>query len=141
MVAAVAGRERKATGDKSESVEEITMIDLRMLLTAGLGLAAFWMIPMVIQASPEMTERARKFVASHESKIRPLEQAANLAWWNANVTGKDEDFEKKIEAQNRIDEALSDRDQFRELKQIKESGQVDDSIVAREINVLYLQYL
>jgi peptidyl-dipeptidase A len=117
------------------------MIDLRMLLTAGLGLAAFWMIPMVIHASPEMTERARKFVAAHESKIRPLEQAANLAWWNANVTGKDEDFEKKIEAQNRIDEALSDSNQFRELKQIKESGQVDDPIVAREINVLYLQYL
>jgi len=117
------------------------MIDLRMLLTAGLGLMAFWMIPMVIQASPEMTERARKFVAAHEAKIRPLEHAASLAWWNANVTGKDEDFEKKVEAQNRIDEALADRDKFRALKEIKESGQVDDPIVTREINVLYLQYL
>src|SRR6266487_5101735 len=117
------------------------MIDLRMLLTAGLGLMAFWMIPMVIQASPEMTERARKFVAAHEAKLRPLEHAANLAWWNANVTGKDEDFEKKVQTQNRIDEALADRDKFRELKEMKESSQVDDPIVAREIHILYLQYL
>src|SRR6516164_5889989 len=103
------------------------MIDLRMLLTAGLGLAAFWMIPMVIHASPEMTERARKFVAAHESKIRPLEQAANLAWWNANVTGKDEDFEKKIEAQNRIDEALSDAKVFAVVKDLDQHGKdIDD---------------
>src|SRR5260370_4920245 len=117
------------------------MIDLRMLLTAGLGVMAFWMIPMVIQASAEMWERARNFVDAHEAKIRALEHAASVAWWNANVTGKDEDFEKKVEAQNRIDEALADRDRFRELKEIKESGQVDDPIVTREINVLYLQYL
>src|SRR5947207_14542221 len=119
------------------------MMDGRMMLVVGLVTTAMWMIaaPTALRANPEMTERARKFVATHESKIRPLERAASLAWWNANVTGKDEDFERKIETQNRIDEALADPDKFRELKEIKESGQVDEPILAREINVLYLQYL
>ena len=36
--------------------------------------------------------RARKFIAEHEARIRPLEKAVNLAWWKANVSGKDEDF-------------------------------------------------
>src|ERR1700687_1388175 len=119
------------------------MIDGRMMLAVGLGMTAIWMMaaPMTVRANPEITERARKFVAGHEAKARPLEHAASLAWWNANVTGKDEDFERKIETQNRIDEALADREKFRNLKEIKESGQVDDPILARQINVLYLQYL
>ena len=119
------------------------MIDGRILLAAGLGLAVIWMVaaPITARANSEMTERARKFVAVHEAKIRPLEHAANLAWWNANVTGKDEDFDKKIETQNKIDEALADREKFRDLKEIKESNQIDDPTLARQINVLYLQYL
>src|SRR5437879_2150815 len=119
------------------------MIDGRMMLMVGLGLTFIWMMaaPRPIRANPEMTERARKFVAAHETKVRPLERAASLAWWNANITGKDEDFEKKIETQNRIDEALANPEKFRELKEIKESGQIDEPILAREINVLYLQYL
>src|SRR5262249_48653243 len=119
------------------------MMDGRMMLVVALIMTTMWMVaaPKALRASPEMTEQARKFVANHEAKIRPLERAASLAWWNANVTGKDEDFEKKIETQNRIDEARADPDKFRELKEIKESGQIDDPILAREINVLYLQYL
>lgn len=119
------------------------MMDGRTMLVVGLILASMWMMaaPTVIRANPEITERARQFVASHESKIRPLERAASLAWWNANITGKDEDFEKKIETQNRIDEALANPEKFRELKEITESGQVDEPILARQINVLYLQYL
>src|SRR5262249_7170022 len=67
--------------------------------------------------------------------------AGNLAWWNANVTGKEEDFKKKEETQNRIDEALSDPQTFQELKDLKTQGGIDDPIVAREIDVLYLAYL
>jgi len=119
------------------------MIDGRMLLTIGLGLGTVWLMiaPMAVRGSSEMTERARKFVTAHEAKLRPLERTANLAWWNANISGKDEDFEKKIEAQNRIDEALADTEKFRELKEIYDSRQVDDPILARQITVLYLQYL
>jgi peptidyl-dipeptidase A len=97
-----------------------------------------------IMASPEMTERAKKFVAAHETKVRPLDIAAGLAWWNANISGKDEDFKKKEEAQNKIDEALSNREVFAELKKLKEAkdkGEIDDKIVARCIEVLYLMYL
>ena len=41
------------------------------------------------------TERAEKFVSDHVERLRPLEIAAGEAWWNANVTGKDEAFAKK----------------------------------------------
>src|SRR5438132_5586954 len=83
---------------------------------------------------------ARKFIAEHEASIRPLEKAANLAWWNANVSGKDEDFKAKEEAQNRLDQALAERSRFADLKSIRQS-KPGDSLLAREIDVLYLMYL
>ena len=57
----------------------------------------------------------------------PLEIEIGRAWWNANVSGKDEDFAAKEEAQNKLDAALADREQFAELKQIHE-GKIADPI-------------
>ena len=71
------------------------------------------------EGGEEMAVRARKFVAAHEEKVRPLERAASLAWWDANISGKDEDFAAKEEAQNRLDAALADRGRFAELKAIR----------------------
>ena len=85
-------------------------------------------------------ERARRFVEAHVAKVKPLEREAALAWWNANISGKDEDFQAKEEAQNRLDAALSDSERFSELKALK-GGKVDDPILAREVEVLYLLYL
>jgi peptidyl-dipeptidase A len=87
------------------------------------------------------TMRAKQFIERHVAKLRPLEKTANIAWWNANTSGKDEDFKAKEEAQNRIDEALADAATFAELKQIKQGERIDDLLVARQIDVLYLMYL
>jgi peptidyl-dipeptidase A len=96
----------------------------------------------VAMASPEVTTRAQKFVAAHEGKVRPLDKAAGIAWWDANISGKDEDFQKKIEAQNRIDEVLSDPAAFRELKELNAlSDRIDDPATARAVKVLHLAYL
>jgi peptidyl-dipeptidase A len=98
--------------------------------------------PLAALASPEVTERARQFARNHEMRMRPLDLAANLAWWNANTTGKKEDFARKVETQNRIDEALADPKTFAELKELKNNRQhIDDPVLARSIDVLYLLYL
>ena len=109
-------------------------------------LAAGWVLNIggIAMANPETTERAKRFIADHEKRIRPLDIASGNAWWNANTSGKDEDFKKKEEAQNKIDEALANREVFAELKKLKEAkdkGDIDDKIVARAIEVLYLMYL
>src|SRR5437870_6232271 len=85
--------------------------------------------------------RAKKFIEAHVAKIRPLDKAAGIAWWDANIAGKDEDFQRKEDAQNKIDAVLSDPVAFRELKSIKESGRLTDKLLARQIDVLFLSYL
>ncbi len=84
--------------------------------------------------------RARAFIAHHEAQVRPLEIAANLAWWKANTSGKDEDFAAKVEAQNKYDQALSDRARFAELKSIR-ADKPKEPLLARQIELLYRGYL
>ncbi|MBI2823296.1 MAG: M2 family metallopeptidase [Planctomycetia bacterium] len=98
-------------------------------------------MPIAARANEaENDKRAATFIAEHEAQLRPLEIAANQAWWNANTTGKDEDFAAKVEAQNKLDQALADSRRFAELKSIKASP-IADPLVKRQIDILYLIYL
>ena len=119
------------------------MTGLRMLPPLALALGFVLLCrPLAAPAAQAVTDRARQFVEDHTKRLRPLEVAAALAWWNANTTGKKEDFDKKIEAQNRIDEALANADAFKTVKGLKEHRQeIDDPVVRRAIDVLYLTYL
>ncbi len=94
-----------------------------------------------ISASEKVTEEAKKFVEEYTQKIKPLEIASGRAWWNANMTGKEEHFEKKEEAENKINAVLSDKEAFQKVKKLKASGEIDDPIVQRAIEVIYLSYL
>lgn len=120
------------------------MLCLRFLTPVLIGAVLVLILwqPLAVAANPETTERARKFLAAHEAKMRPLETAAGLAWWNANITGDDKDFERKKHAQNRIDEVLSNPHTFKELRAIRDNKKhIDDAVLARAIDVLYLMYL
>ncbi len=119
------------------------MLSLRLLFPFAAA-AVLWLLcrPQAVAASAETTDHARQFVKDHEARLHKLDTAANLAWWDANTTGKDEDFDRKVKAQNRIDEALSDPKRFAELKDLKDHrADIDDPVTARAIDVLYLLYL
>jgi peptidyl-dipeptidase A len=83
---------------------------------------------------------AADFVAEHLHLIRPLEYQTGLAWWNANVSGLDADFQAKEEAQNKLDAALSNPARFKTLDAIHKTP-IGDPVLRRQIHVLYLQYL
>jgi peptidyl-dipeptidase A len=110
---------------------------------AFLAVAVLLVFPLDAPARGKLkaSERAQKFVQDHVARLRPLEVAGNLAWWKAQTAGRDEDFQEKEKAQNRIDEALANPVAFEELKSIKKEGGIDDPILAREIDLLYLTYL
>ena len=109
----------------------------RLLALGGLLMAA-----LPAPADPATTAKAKAFVAAHTARFRPLDVAAGKAWWDANTTGKDEDFKRKEAAQNAIDAALAEKAPFAELKALHAAkAQIDDPVLARSIDVLYLLYL
>src|SRR5207302_11262686 len=111
------------------------------LLVPAAALAALVLGSPCAMSAEETAERARNFVKQYERKISPLEKAAGQAWWDANLSGKEEDFKKKEETQNRIDEALADPRAFAELKALHEAKkQIEDPVLVRAIDVLYRTY-
>ena len=122
------------------------MLSLRIVLLIAVAfmaaLAVWCPIASPAREKSKADERAQKFVHDHVARLRPLELAGNLAWWSANTTGNPDYFAKKEAAQNRIDEALAEPKSFAELKAIKKARKrIDDPILARAIDVLYLIYL
>jgi peptidyl-dipeptidase A len=117
---------------------------LPTLLAVGVVLSlSLWMVAHA-QPGADASARAKAFLTAHEQKVRPLDIAAGRAWWDANVSGKDEDYAKKEAAQNAVDAVLADPKTFAELKAIKtlkDNGEIKDAILARAVDVVYLLYL
>jgi len=113
-----------------------------LALAAGAALLAATSLPDAAAAAPASgpDARARRFVQQHVAAIRPLDIEANLASWAANVTGKEEDFKKKEEAETKVDLYLANPERFAELKALRQA-KLSDPLLARQIAVLYLGYL
>ena len=88
-----------------------------------------------------MEKDLKEFIKSFEDKYVPLYKEANLAYWNAAISGKKEDFDKYNELQNKITEIFSNKENFKKLITIQQSGSIKDSILNRELEVLYLRFL
>ena len=90
----------------------------------------------------EKTEtRMSGFISSYEQKVIPLYREAALASWNANVTGTDEDWAKSEKASFDLAKIFTDSASFAELKELRESGLVKDSLLSRQLELLYNYFL
>src|SRR3954454_9288034 len=112
------------------------MQGIRTLFAVGVAMA----LGTALHAAENTAASAKDFIREHEKNIQPLEIEIGKAWWNANVSGKDEDFAIKEAAENKLNDALANSETFKRLKTIYD-GEIGDPIIDREINVLYLQYL
>jgi len=83
----------------------------------------------------------KEFITAHVEKIKPLEKQANLAWWDAAVTGDPKAYDRSSEMQLQIRRVYSDPKDFTFLKEVKQSRQVKDPLLARQLTVLYNTYL
>jgi peptidyl-dipeptidase A len=86
----------------------------------------------------DVDDLAQELVAHYERDLRPLEVEAGRRWWDANVTGSDEAYQLKQEAENQLDRALADRLRFAGLK-LCNNAKLTDPLLARQIRLLYLQ--
>jgi len=109
--------------------------------TLVLTLMAVLLLWSCVSRQEKMENLMRDFISSYEKKVVPLYRDATLASWNANVTGTDDDWAKSEKASFGLAKIYTDTSAFARLKELKESGQVKDSILARELDILYNAYL
>jgi len=89
----------------------------------------------------QMKEELVDFIQKHDSIVIPLSKETNLAYWQAAITGSEEDFNKAQELQLKMVEVYSDTQALATLEKIKISGLVNDTLLARQLDLLYNQYL
>ena len=82
-----------------------------------------------------------EFITSHVEKIKPMSKEVSLASWEAAISGKPEDYDKVSELTLKVRQVYSNPQEFAFLKEAKDSGQVTDTVLARQLDVLYNNYL
>ena len=82
-----------------------------------------------------------EFIKKFESLVVPIIKETSLSSWNAAISGKEEDFKKVLALQNKLTEIYSDKENFSKLKAFKESGNIKDALLYRQLEVLYLGFL
>jgi peptidyl-dipeptidase A len=85
--------------------------------------------------------RLRDFIDGHVKKVEPLMKAQNLAEWNANATGDKKYYDESAAIDFEIRKIRSNKDDFMLLKELKENGTIRDTLLQRELILLYNNYV
>jgi peptidyl-dipeptidase A len=109
--------------------------------TIFLLLVTVVMISSCSNKKEQMTQELVKFIKQHDSVIQPLSKEVNLASWNAAISGKPEDFQKAEELQMKLVAHFANKESLQKLTDLKVSGMITDTLLKRQMDVLYLQFL
>lgn len=101
---------------------------------------------LFIQCSNEkkentMNAEADSVINQFVEKVKPLYKEMALSYWNASITGKDEDYQKSLEAELKYNEVLADKELFAKVQKIRTSGQLTDTLRIRQIETIYAYML
>jgi peptidyl-dipeptidase A len=94
----------------------------------------------LVSCSKDIEMQFKDFVAAHVAKLAPLEKDANLAYWQASLSGKEEDYKKYSDLQLKLEKLYTSTEDFAFVKKAKESGKLVDPQLARTADILFLRY-
>jgi peptidyl-dipeptidase A len=83
----------------------------------------------------------RSFAEAHVRRIEPLSRDVNLAYWNATISGRPEDFNRYAELEVELQTVYTNREDFSAVSGWRDSGAVTDPLQRRELELLYRAYL
>jgi len=81
------------------------------------------------------------FIDRHVAVVDPLRAETNRTMYAAEVSGDKADFDRLRQLRLRLHEIYTNRDDFALLERLKESGRVNDPLLRRQLDKLYLAYL
>ncbi len=89
----------------------------------------------------DMEKQFKEFVEKHEAAVKPIYKEMCDAYFIASISGEEADYNKSAELELEYTTIYTNKDDFEFLKKVKESGQIKDEILLRELDVLYNSYL
>ena len=111
----------------------------RAILFTGL-LAVLFCAPGAWSAEPSLTpaeQELKTFLERYEAVVKPLLIKDGTAYWQACASGKAEDYAAYTRLETEYKQYHSNREAFALLKRLKESGQVREPLLARQLTIIY----
>lgn len=99
---------------------------------------SFTMIQCTAMKSDET--KLREFIANHLKIIEPKLKALNIADWNANATGDKKFYDERAALELEVNTIRSNKTDFAFLKTLKEKGTIKDSLLRRQLTILFNQF-
>lgn len=88
-----------------------------------------------------MNAQADSLIKTFEAKVKPLFKEMNLAYWNASITGNEADYQKSLKAEMAVNKILADTAFFAQIKKVRDSKQITDTLIQRQIETIYASML
>jgi len=113
-----------------KTLKTLLSISLSVLLIAGCN-----------SKQAKMKKELTDFIKKHDSVLIPLYKQTTLASWEASVSGKPEDFKKAEDLNLKMMELYSNKESLKKLEEIRISGMITDTLLNRELDVLFRSFL
>ena len=84
-----------------------------------------------------MLQKLSNFLSDYYNFIEPKSKKANLAYFNASISGFESDYEEYSKYQLEISKYYSNKELFNTVKEIKNSGEITDHVQKRELDLIY----
>lgn len=94
----------------------------------------------IVGCANEEEVQMQNFIDRHVAVIDPLSAQANLTLYSSETTGRKEDFDRLEELRLKINDIYANSEDFEFLKRMKESRDVRDHRLKRQLDKLYLAY-
>jgi peptidyl-dipeptidase A len=120
------------------SIKSFTMKRIDRVFLFAIVISLAW---SCTSRQERMEKRMKLFITSFEAKAVPLYRDATITSWDANINGTAENWDKSEKASFSYAKIFTDRRDFEELRKIKESGDVKDPVLSRQLEILYNAYL
>jgi len=111
-----------------------------LFLTTGVIMAT-WFLAGCGDTQKKSEMEFKEFVKSLEAKVAPLYKDACTASWNAETSGKEEEYTKAADLEFKMTQIFANKDEFAKVKAFKESGNIKESLLKRQLDVIYNAFM
>ena len=84
-----------------------------------------------------MQKEFKQFTENFYEKISALSKITNEKYFDASISGLEEDYNESAKLQLEISKIYSDKSLFDEIKKFRDSGAITDIVQKRELDLLY----
>ncbi len=113
----------------------------RKIILSAIAAGSLMLTVSCTDKTKEMENKLSDFIQKHEQVVKPLNRDGAIAYWDASISGKDEDYARAEKLNLESAKVYANTEDFKLLKEIKESGLVQDELLKRQLDVLYNAYL